>query len=312
MATPKILLISIVSVILIGCLIFVNIAENKTLPSVDSLISRQLPERKKYQRIVSLAPSITEMLFAVGLGNRVVGVTRYCNYPSETQSKSNIGGYYNPNYEAIIDSNPDLVVVLPEHEDAIEYLQKLNMPILPVSNKTTSDIINSIKTIGTICLVDNHAQQVASDIEKKIDVIKEKTITLKPRRTMIAIGRLMGSGSIQNVSIAGKGTFYDEMIQMAGGVNAYKGSLGYPSMSQEGIIRINPDIIIDMVPDLLRHNLSVADVRREWSVLGEVRALMNNQIHVFDEDYVVIPGPRFIHILEKMACVIHPEIRWDN
>ena len=119
----------------------------------------------------------------------------------------------------------------------------------------------------------------------------------------------MGSGSLQEVYIAGQNTFYNELIVAAGGKNAYvDGKLEYPMLSAEGILQINPAIILDLVADLKAKHLSEADVIAEWKVLKAVDAVKYRQIFILSQDYIVIPGPRFILLLEDFARIIHPEM----
>ena len=130
---------------------------------------------------------------------------------------------------------------------------------------------------------------------------------------MVSLGRNMGSGRMEDVYIVGRDGFYDEMIRMAGGVNVFDGgSIKFPTVSAEGIMRLNPEVIIDMVPDLADAGLSEEQVAMEWQSLAGVDAVKNGRVHVLAQDYVVIPGPRFILILEAMAHAIHPELAWEG
>jgi iron complex transport system substrate-binding protein len=101
------------------------------------------------------------------------------------------------------------------------------------------------------------------------------------------------------------------MISLAGGVNAYRGGVTFPMLSREGVIRMNPDVIIDMIPDLDEKGLDRAAILREWETVSPVDAVRNGRVYVFGEDYVAVPGPRFILIAEKMARAIHPEAAWE-
>jgi iron complex transport system substrate-binding protein len=273
--------------------------------------SPQDEDRKGYERIVSLAPSITETLFVLGLGDRVVGVTRYCDFPPEALTKTKVGGYYDPNYEAIIALNPDLVVMLTEHEDARRHLSQLGLHVLVVNHKGISGILASITTIGKECGVEQEAMRIVKDIRRRMERISRKTEGLPRPRVMISVGRNMGSGTLKEAYISGQGIFYDEMIELAGGVNAYTGGVAFPVVSTESIIRLNPEVIIDMVPDIDAKGWDRAMIVREWDTVSQVDAVKKDRVYVFGEDYVVIPGPRFILILEEMARVIHPEGVWE-
>jgi iron complex transport system substrate-binding protein len=268
-------------------------------------------DRKQYRQIVSLAPSITETLFALGLGDRIAGVTCYRNFPPEARTKTNVGSYYDPNYEAIVALHPDLIILFPEHETPKQLLSKLGLNMLVVDHKSISEILTSITAIGKTCDADKKAESIVHDLQMRIERIRRKTDGLPRPRIMIFVGRNMGTGTLKDAYISGKDGFYDEMITLAGGVNAYAGDVAFPVVSGETIIRMNPEIIIDMIPDIDKKGWDKAIILKEWNTISQVDAVRKGRVYVFGEDYVVIPGPRFILILEDMARVIHPEVDWE-
>ena len=267
-------------------------------------------DSKEYRLIVSLAPSITEILFALGLEDSVAGVTRYCDFPSAARTKTNVGGYYDPNYESIVTLYADLVIMLEEHEKPRQYLSELGLNTLVVNHKSISGILNSITVIGKTCGVDKKAESIVRDLQLRMERIRQKTEGLPRPRVMISVEKNMGSGTLKDVYISGREKFYDEMITLAGGVNAYAGDVAFPVVSREGIVQMNPEVIIDMIPDLDEKGWDKAMISREWDAVSHVDAVSKGRVYVFGEDYVVIPGPRFILILEKMARLIHPEVDW--
>ncbi len=264
-------------------------------------------QEKTYRRIVSLSPSITECLFALGLGERVVGVTDFCDYPPEALTKDKVGGYYDLNYEAIVALHPDLVVCLPEHREHLANLDRLDLPHVTVNHRHVRTILTSLTTLGRVCGVPEQAQAVVEDICRRMEAVKERLTDGNHPRVLVCVGRSLGSAIIDDVSIAGRGGFYDEMVTLAGGVNAYEDRLAYPILTGEGLLRLQPEIIIDMVTDLSESGLSEADVRRQWDSLEDLPAVKEGRVFLFAEDFVVVPGPRFIETLEKMAVAIHPE-----
>lgn len=285
----------------IGSYIFQTHSENIDNPPV-----------KKYCRIISLAPSITETLFALGLGDCVMGVTRFCSYPREALKKAKVGGFINPSYEKIITLKPDLVVMQSEHEAAKQFLYTRGIKVVVVDNSDISGILNSIIIIGKTCDVEQSAINIVSDIENRMNRIKHRTSGLPKPRVMISLGRGMGSGQLQNIYIAGENTFYGDMVGLAGGINACNGiTIPFPQISMEGIYHLNPQIIIDMIPGIDTTKLNREKILAEWNNASKVDAVRNKRVHLFEQDYSVIPGPRFILILEQMAKLIHPEIAWD-
>jgi iron complex transport system substrate-binding protein len=282
-------------------------------PPLPPKAAENVSENCIYKRIVSLSPSTTEALFALGLGEKVVGVTSFCNYPPEVKGKIRVGGYFNPNYEAMAALEPDIVIILPEQENVKNFLTELELKHLTVNNKTIHDILSAIKIIGKECGAEKRARELITTIKSRIKKIQEKTINLSHPTVLISVGRTMGSGSLKDVYIAGKNTYYDELINYAGGRNAYENEkIAYPMLSAEGIIHINPEIIIDMVADLSSNGLTEAMVRKEWQSVSSVEAIKDNRLFVFSRDYILIPGPRFILLLEDIAHAVHPEIVWDD
>lgn len=266
-----------------------------------------------YNRIISTAPSITETLYALELGDRIAGVTQYCLFPPEAQKKQNIGGYLDPNYEAIVLLKPDIVLLLPEHEKMRKYLDELGFYYKVVHNRTVSEILDTITTIGDLCNVEERAQYIVNDIENRINAIHALTRGKPQSRVLLSIGRTMGTGALKDVYIAGKNTFYDELITTIGGKNAYEGvNIAYPVLSAEGLLYIDPDVIIDLVPDLNKRELDEKTILREWNSVPGVKAVKYGRVHILSGDYTVIPGPRFIMLLEDLARMIHPEIKLDK
>jgi iron complex transport system substrate-binding protein len=261
------------------------------------------------QRIVSLSPSITETLFALGLGGRVAGVTRYCRYPPEAERLPKVGGYADPDYEGIVRLKPDLVIMMREHESAAACLRKLQVPVLTVDHNSVAGIINSIGAIGDRCHAAQRAGVVADSLKEQIGRIRKMTERLLCPRVMVCVEH--GAGAFTGLYIAGKNTFYDELVALAGGQNAYVGAdVMFPLIAIEGIYRINPQVIFDMLPAIGGKPPDTERVAREWKTLAKVDAVKNGRVYVFDQDYAVVPGPRFIATLEQMARAIHPELAW--
>jgi iron complex transport system substrate-binding protein len=123
----------------------------------------------------------------------------------------------------------------------------------------------------------------------------------------------MGSGGIKEVYVAGRDGFYDRIIELAGGTNAYAREVPrYPQVSVEGLLGLAPDVIVDLVPDMAEKNLTRRQVRAEWEVLTELEAVRNRRVHILTGDYVEVPGPRFVKLLEDVARVVHPEAGWSG
>lgn len=259
-------------------------------------------------RIVSLAPSVTETLYAIGAGNRVAGVTKFCVYPPEARNKPNVGGFLDPNYEAIVALKPDLVVLLPSHGQSKKYLEGLDLRVLTVKNEPVEEIFRTIATLGETCGVSEAADSLVASLRARMRAVGDRTRNLPKTRVLVSAGRTVGTGAPGAVFAAGPGTYYDELIALAGGENAYRGkTIPYPELSAEAIIRLDPEVIVDLVPELESRGLTAEKVRADWSALPEVRAVKNGRVHVLSGSYTTVPGPRFILLLEELARILHPE-----
>jgi iron complex transport system substrate-binding protein len=268
-----------------------------------------LPGPRRPERIVAGAPAITETLFALGCGDRVVGVTDFCQYPPEVASRPRIGGFLNPNYEAIVALRPDLVVMLQEAQDTKQTLQSLRLRTLMVPYMTVEQIAESIPRIGRQCGVEAEAQRIVADIESRIERVRQKTAGLARPRVMITIERTLGTGGLQDVFVAGRDGYFDVMIDIAGGTNAYdQGDVRFPVISREGILRMNPEVIIELVSRQTAGNRPEPEILADWQQLAGIEAVQKKRIHVVRENYAFVPGPRFILLVEKLARLIHPEV----
>lgn len=259
------------------------------------------------KRVVSLAPSLTECIYAVGAGDRLVGVTAFCNYPPEAESLPRIGGYSDTNYEQIYKLQPDLVILLPEHTDARDRLDALGIAHVTVDTFTIQDILETLETLGDIFGVQASAKAEVHRLQSRIDALHAAVRNAPERSVLVSIGR-SSTGELAYVYAAGRHTLYDDMLEKSGARNVYDGPVEYAPISRESIMRMNPEVIIDLIPDLQTSGTRTPEeARRDWDVLPDVAAVKNRQVHVLGDPYVCIPGPRFILTLENIARAIHPE-----
>lgn len=259
-------------------------------------------------RVVSLAPSVTETLFALGLGERVVGVSKYSEYPPEAKRKPRVGGLLDPNLEAIVALKPTLVVLLSEFREKISFIEALGLKTLTLEHRTTRGILESISTIGDACDVTERAQSLRTELAQRMDAVKSRVAAKPAVRTMVVIGESGGDGSLKSFFLSGKDGFYDEILRLAGGTNVVEGmTLGISSIAAEGVITLNPDVIIEIVLANGGPALDHEVVRQAWQQVPSVSAVKSGRIHIIDADYVSVPGPRFVRVLEDFARFLHPE-----
>lgn len=301
----KLILAATVVLVFVGS----HLARDELLSHIPALNRSEASLPPRAQRIISMAPSVTETLFALGLGDRVVGVSRFCHYPPEAEEKPRIGGLFDPNFEAIVAARPDLIVMLDGSLQNRPAFEKLGLPTLMVNHRNIDGILASFTEIGRACGVPEKGEAMADDLKARIERIKTEVAGQPRPRVMFAVERTLGTGQVQDVYVAGADGHLDGIIAMAGGQNAYQGTVRFPVISSEGILKLNPEVIVDMVPRLIP-GADREKIASDWQQLQQVDAVKHGRVYVLDDDYVSIPGPRFILFVEKLARLIHPEVTW--
>jgi len=293
-------------------LLFAIIFIIATLSNTNTVILDGRHNKASIQRIISLSPNITETLFSLGLGDKVVGVSHYCDYPEQALALPKAGDLINPNLEAIVKLAPDLVILSAKQTRTIAQLQQLNIATLGVESSRFTDVLDTIKIIGDMTQHQAQAAQLLASMNAKISLIKQK-VAHRPRPTvMLTLGHSTNSAQINTLYIAGQQDFYNDLIQLAGGENSYTNSqISVPTLSIEGIIQLNPQIIIDVFPEADDHSSDLKHVMKQWKNLHYLDAIKTNRVHIIEQNYATIPGPRLIQLLDDLARLIHPEINWD-
>jgi iron complex transport system substrate-binding protein len=253
------------------------------------------------QRIVSLAPSVTETLFELGLGPRVVGVTDYCRFPPEARKIAKVGGYTTPNYEAIAGLKPDLAVLLPEHGAVQAQVAALDVEVLAVDHRTIAGFLDSVLLLGERCGVAERAEELRDELQGVLDRTAAARSGKGRPRVLLCIGRSMGHSGVREVHAAGPGNIHDDIVRLAGGLNAVPpGPAPYPVLSAEGLLRIDPDVIVEFAPDAKDPDA----IRREWRTLSALRAVRAGRVLVYTEGFVAVPGPRLVRFVQDVALGI--------
>ena len=262
------------------------------------------------QRIISTVPSITEVLFELGLGNRVVGVSDFCNVPEAASSLPRTGGYLNPNYEAMLELKPDLVIVLAESTDLQERLKSFGFTTLVVNHQSIDGILDSFVQIGNRCGAASaeKAHELQAEINRRLETIAKRVAGLE--RPSVVLTLYFDDGTaMQSTTIAGKNPFFERVLELAGGVNAAQNStIAFPTVSREGMIELNPDVIIG-IADVKANDPQIIDAfHKNWErFAAQTPAVKNKRMTLIAEDYAMVPGPRFVLLLEKITDILHPE-----
>lgn len=263
-------------------------------------------------RIVSTAPSITEMLYALGLGDRVVGVTTFCHYPPEAASKPKIGNYLRPDLETIVALRPDLVVMERTGVRQAERLPALKLNVLEVDDGTIPGIYESIQRIGAAAGVPDRAAALCAEIRGGLDQIRRRLAQLPRRRILFVVGHT--PGRLENLIAAGRGSYLDQVIELAGAANIFRDAVAtYPKVSIEQVLARNPEVIVDMGE--MAQTTGVTEQQKRavvalWNRYPVLAAVKQRRVFAVASDIFVVPGPRVVEAARAFAQMAHPEVQF--
>ena len=254
---------------------------------------------KEPLRIVSLGPSNTEILFSLGLGERVCGVTSYCNFPEAAKKKEKVGDFITPNIEKILSLRPDLVLCAGGvQKDLALKLKSLNIPAVTLYPKNLEEILKGINTIGLVCGKEKEAAEYSGVLKKRLDSVRARVKGLARPRVYLEIWNAP-------LTSAGKGSFVDELITISGGENIFSGTdQTFPNVGAEEVVMRNPEIIVTAYMDKAGKMKKEIAGRQGW---GSVAAVKNGNIFdEIDSDILLRAGPRLVAGIEVLAERIHP------
>jgi len=243
-------------------------------------------------RIVSTAPSVTEILFALGAGDQVVGDTLYCNYPEAAKSKPKIGGYATPSIELILALNPDLVFVNDTQTNVVAALRQTGrIDVITLHPDSVPGIYRSIQTIAEKIGMPERGTRLVQSIDNEIHQNTGRTNRAPKPKVLFVVGRT--PGTVAGLVVVGRGSYLNELIELAGGVNAATDVVvQYPRFSFEEVIRRDPDIILDMGHDHIVTESERQVVKQVWQKYFFLRAVRHDAVFPISGEYFVTPGPR--------------------
>jgi iron complex transport system substrate-binding protein len=251
-------------------------------------------------RIVSLAPSITEMLFSLGLDDQIVGVTEFCDYPAAAKSKPKVG-YANPSVEMLVALRPELVLAPRDflRPDLQAKLERLKITFFILEAQTLEDIPLQIQTLGKMFERSLRADEITQVMRRGMAGIRRKAETLAAKRVLYVLNS-------QPLITVGPGSFIHQMIGLVGGINiAAQAGIAYPRLSMEAVLREDPEVLIFPVGEAEAVPRSEQQQWRRWSSLSAVK---QHRFHEVSSNLLNRPGPRIIEALEQLANAIHPEV----
>lgn len=263
--------------------------------------------RAPVSRIVSTLPTATEMLFALGLGERVVGVSAFCRYPPQVTSLPRVGAVLHPDFERIVTLRPGLVVISDRNPDVAGRLAAAEIPFVEIATTSLSDVSSSMLRIGVAAGIEPHARTVVGAIEERLRKVRGRAASRRRPKVLLIVGR--APGALTGIVAAGAGSYLDSLVEIAGGTNVVSGvsSLPYPQLSLESILRLDPDVIVDTIDmgaterDRERAHLESLKMWRRYRTLSAVRT---GRVRAAETDALFIPGPRVVDVAEWLADLI--------
>lgn len=256
--------------------------------------------REAAKRVISLAPSVTEIVFALGAGDRLVGVSSYCDYPAAAREVDRVGTFLRPNLEVILAKRPDLVIAVPSPENraAVEKLVEFGLEVRVVRPETVDEVLHAIEVIAGDLGVSDAGGQLVARIRGELSAIEKKLAGVEKRRVLMIVGR-------RPLIAAGAGTYQDELITRAGGINIVGvASEAWPHLSLERVIVDAPEVIVDTGMGESEASESAAF----WKPFTTIPAVRDDRVVGAGQFDLLRPGPRVADTLATMARFIHPEV----
>lgn len=301
--------ISAMSVRLFICLLFPAILFLWTAVSQAALYTDDMDRKVSIdyvpERIVTLAPSLTEIVYFLGAGERVVGVTKYSSYPPDATRKPHVGSYVDLNVERIVSLSPDLVISTADGNQpaVIAILEKAGIPVFVVNPRDLRQVIQTVVDIGEVCGIADKARELAGELSARVDLIAAKTSGLERPLVFLQV-------NAKPIMTVNASTYSSDLIRLAGGLNMSDAEpITYPRISIEEVIRQRPDVII---VSSMERNGEFEKVRQHWLKLDMIPAARDGRVHLVDSDLIDRPSPRVVDGLEILARFIHPDVHWDE
>ena len=257
-------------------------------------------------RILSLTPNVTEILFAMGLGDRVVGRSTYCTYPPEAAALPAVGDTLELNLEKVVALKPTIAFLITRRDDVPRRLEAIGVRAVALQSDRMGQMLESIATLGRETGREADAQMLLDHIEVGLLRVRARVKGLPRPKVLFAFPMTVGSPQMM---VAGRGTFVDELLDVAGAENAYPKRADWPTVLPQEVIGLGPEVVIvnaageDAAPD------RVTAVRRAWANWTSVPAVKNGRVHVLTESFLTIPGPRVAEAAGVLAEAIHPELK---
>lgn len=256
-------------------------------------------------RIVSAAPVVTEICFALGVGDAVVGRTRYCTYPPAAEAIPSIGSLTDANIELLLSLHPDLILISGTSQDMTDRFRAAELRFESIPDETLDDIFAGIRRVGELVGRPRTAELLASSIQRELEEAARESPTRRPQRVLLLTGTL--SDPPQPPFVAGPGSFYDDLIRMAGHENVVKERSAFGPLSFEAILEADPDVIVELDPDGAARPEGDKSARHAWREFDALRAVRSGRVRELRGPEHFLPGPRIVFVARALWRAIAQE-----
>jgi iron complex transport system substrate-binding protein len=257
------------------------------------------------RRVVSMAPSIVESLFAIGAGDRVAGVGDWCSFPREAAELPRVGGEMDPDFERLLALKPDLVIVQGKAEKLRAFCDRHGIPMLHVDMNSERTIYAGLRTIGRAVSEEEAADRLAATIRSELAQVARRVAGRPRPRVFLCMGHR--PGSLRGLASAAGDTFLSELLSIAGGQNIFADlEQDYPPINKERLVERRPEVIVELHPGEALSAEARETLRGDWQKLASLPAVREGRIHLLTENYLMIPGPRVAQAAACIAEAVHP------
>jgi len=282
---------------------------------VGMVLSRYLP-RLRYkppgrnstaaapQRVICMSPAVTEMAFALGQAERVVGVSQFTTYPPEAAEKPQCGGFANPAFERILSLHPDLVITQGMGRKVREFCEERDIACLSVELTDLESIFAALDEISRALACEERAQELVGSMRDSLGAVRRKAEAHPRRKVFLVIGR--EPGTLRQLHTVGPGSFLNDVLKLAGGDNVFGDlSLPYATVSKESLVERQPDVIIELHGEGMTDEVRTERITQVWSAMSVLPAVRQRRVHAIGSTYALMPSPRVVLLAEEFYGILH-------
>lgn len=263
-------------------------------------VGRQVTIPQPIRRIVSIAPSATETIFALGAGDRLVGDTDYCDYPAEAKTKPKVGGVMDPNLEEVIALRPDIVVATKEgnRRETVEALDRLHVPVYGLSAHSVDEVLQSIRRLADVIGASEQGKALMASLNARLDDVRSKLVNVTPTRVLFVTWR-------EPLISIGRQTFIADVLKHAGAESVIDSTQDWPHVNMEEVVHLQPDYIVFSSDDPAEGQSELAAVS-DLPGWRDLKAIQERKLAIVSEA-IDRPAARLVDVIEQLARELHPE-----